>query len=309
MQEQIVQNKLQKWMKNASQQKMNKITESKKYNKDTEKKTLKNAEEFMIELDILDQKQERLLKIPKGSINKVNKKDQCKIKEKRKEKFFFQDIVKEVDKQNKMNNKNQDQEQENYQEDEINQEEQKQEKENKIKNDSCWIEKSKKDCQDLSNIQKTSKIMIIQDDSDEKQTENTNQVILNNINGSSNNNYNNQIKKDGQNDKIDQFNEIKQGNIMEEQLVQKLESQRQQYENQLIKMNQQKHPKIQIQQNVNLKQDKKIPIMIVDAFMQTDDTSDIYGQDILNLILLEQNTVYQLSQLHEKILKLLNNQI
>lgn len=33
---------------------MNKITESKKYNKDTEKKTLKNAEEFMIELDILD---------------------------------------------------------------------------------------------------------------------------------------------------------------------------------------------------------------------------------------------------------------
>ncbi|CAD8176628.1 unnamed protein product [Paramecium pentaurelia] len=299
MQEQVVQNKLQKWMKNASQQKMNKITESKKYNKDTEKKTLINAEEFMIELDILDQKQERLLKIPKGSINKVNKKDQCKIKEKRKEKFFFQDIVKEVGKQNKMNNKNQDQEQEKYQEDEINQEEQKQEKENKIKNDSCWIDKRKKDCQDLSNIQKTSKIMIIQDDSDEKQTENTNQVILDN----------NQIKKDSQNDKIDQFNEIKQGNIIEEQLVQKLESQRQQYENQLMKMNQQKHPKIQIQQNVNLKQDKKMPIMIVDAFMQTDDTSDIYGQEILNLILLEQNTVYQLSQLHEKILKLLNNQI
>lgn len=33
---------------------MNKITESKKYNKDTEKKTPINADEFMIEIDLVD---------------------------------------------------------------------------------------------------------------------------------------------------------------------------------------------------------------------------------------------------------------
>ncbi|CAD8157091.1 unnamed protein product [Paramecium octaurelia] len=291
MQEQIGQTKFQKWMKNASQQKMNKITENKKYAKEIEKKTVMNGEDFMIELDLFDQKQER--QVPKDSISKINKKSQSKVQEKNNE-ILFLDLLKEAGRQKQLHNKFQFQEQYQQVEEDLNKEEQKQEKENQIKPD-CW--KRKKDYQDLSNIQKTSKVMIIQDDSDEKYTENKNSLIPTKINGQQN--YTIQVskeQKESQNDKTDQ-----------ELLSSKLLCQ---YESQIQKIKkQQKHPKIQIQQNVNSKQHKKMPVMIVDAFVQTDDTSDIHGQEILNLILLEQNTVYQLNQLHEKILRLLNNQI
>ncbi|CAK86480.1 unnamed protein product (macronuclear) [Paramecium tetraurelia] len=269
---------------------MNKITENKKYAKEIEKKTLINGEDFMIELDVFDQKQER--QVPKDSISKINKKSQSKLQEKNKE-IFFLDLLREAGKQQQHQHQFQFQEQQQQCDEDVNKEEQKQEKENQIKPD-YW--KRKTDYQDLSNLQKTSKVMIIQDDSEEKFTENTNSVIPPKINGQQN--YTIQVskeQKEKQNEKTDQV-------LRNQRLLA-------QYQSELQKIKQQKHPKIQIQQNITPKQHKKMPVMIVDAFVQTDDTSDIHGQEILNLILLEQNTVYQLNQLHEKILRLLNNQI
>ncbi|CAD8097801.1 unnamed protein product [Paramecium sonneborni] len=306
MQEQNSQNKLQKWMQKASQKKMNKITESKKYNKDNQEKNLINIEEFKIEIDFLDQKQGKLIKQQEDLIKKVEKKFQNNGREN-----IDKKIILNFDRKNerlKLNNpQSTNIDQHKQYEEEMSQEEQKQEKEKKLKFDQ--IEKRREDCQDLTNFEKTSKVLIAQDDLQGEKKINSNLVIKTQKNGDRCVKQILKQQKLTQNIKTEQISEVKQRNPTEEQQSQDLASQCKQYENQFKKLKQKKHPKIMIQSNGKLKKHNKLPNMIVDACIQTDNTSDIHGQEILNLIILEQDIVYQLHQLHEKILKLLNNQI
>lgn len=52
MSELVGTSKLQKWVKNAQQIKLTKITESKKHNKEIQKENTIDIDDFMIELDL-----------------------------------------------------------------------------------------------------------------------------------------------------------------------------------------------------------------------------------------------------------------
>ncbi|CAD8094235.1 unnamed protein product [Paramecium sonneborni] len=295
-------------MKHGNQKKMNLVNENKKHNQDNQKNILIDVEEFMIELDFLDQKQERQAKQQKGSINKIYNKIENVVQEKNKHKNLVFDSDRQGNRQKLHNPQSSDKDQNKQYEEEMIQEEQKQEKEKQYKTD-YMIENRKKDCQDLSNIQKTSKVLIIQDDLEENKTEKLNLVFQTQKNG--NECYKQVLneQKLTSNNKMEQIKEAKQQNFAEEQSGQNLTCQFQSKQNQLMKIKQKNPQKFVIQSNGNSKKHKKLATMIVDAYMQTDDTSDIHGQEILNLIISEQNMVYQLNQLHDKILRLLNNQI
>ncbi|TNV73600.1 hypothetical protein FGO68_gene6108 [Halteria grandinella] len=190
--------KIQKWMKSASDKKLGKITENKKYNQQTV-----DIEEFMIELDYIEAKQEKASKFIKNFKDKIKK------------------------------NETPHESQNEIQNNDGNQDSQKGEKQNSTRQRG----------ESISDFSLDHKVMIIEDDSDKKASE--------------------------------------------EEKVQK----------KTVKQ-------IIIQKKWNGK-----PKAVCDACVQTTDTSDVDGCDILKLIQMEQHFVFTLHEFHEKLLKLLDNQI